>query len=175
MNKLFGCMSLLALVTTQAMAADMALKTRPLPTPVYTWTGFYVGGNVGYSWGNANTDLVGNATTITSGGGGAILSSFSFADSQTQGLTGVIGGGQIGYNYEINHQWVLGFEADIQGSGERGSRTFNDPFSGSFCLGLGGSPGNFFCALSVPLNGAAATFLDAKIEWLGTVRMRGGV
>ena len=36
-----------------ALAADIVVKAPPPPAPVYGWTGFYVGGNIGYSWGKA--------------------------------------------------------------------------------------------------------------------------
>ena len=35
-------------------------------------------------------------------------------------MNGVIGGGQIGYNWQQSN-WVFGLEGDIQGSGEKGS------------------------------------------------------
>lgn len=35
-------------------------------------------------------------------------------------MNGVIGGGQIGYNWQRSN-WVFGLEGDIQGSGEKGS------------------------------------------------------
>jgi outer membrane immunogenic protein len=38
-----------------ALAADMVVKAPP-PAPVFSWTGFYVGGNIGYSWGKASVD-----------------------------------------------------------------------------------------------------------------------
>jgi hypothetical protein len=37
------------LVGTPVLAADMPLKAPP-PAPTYNWTGFYIGGNVGYGW-----------------------------------------------------------------------------------------------------------------------------
>jgi outer membrane immunogenic protein len=37
-----------------ASAADLALKAPP-PAPIYSWTGFYLGANVGYSWGKAKS------------------------------------------------------------------------------------------------------------------------
>jgi outer membrane immunogenic protein len=136
-----------------ASAADLGA---PAPAPVYTkapviapwsWTGFYVGGNVGYSWGHQSatvTDLAGDAVA-TSG-----------AD-----LNGVIGGGQIGYNYQIN-SIVLGIEADIQGSGQRGDGSF----------GLPGSP----CVFNVRACTPTPTLGDDtdQLEWFGTVRARVG-
>ena len=41
-----------ALIGTPALAADMAVKAPPpVSASAYSWTGFYVGGNVGYGWG----------------------------------------------------------------------------------------------------------------------------
>jgi outer membrane immunogenic protein len=51
-----------------AFAADMAVKAPPPPppAPVYSWTGWYFGGNVGYGWGDANTDVAGNGSVTSS-------------------------------------------------------------------------------------------------------------
>ena len=41
-----------------ASAADIAPRYTKAPPPmveVWNWTGFYVGGNVGYSWGRSDT------------------------------------------------------------------------------------------------------------------------
>jgi outer membrane immunogenic protein len=177
-----GNRSAIALIGTPAFAADMAVKAPPPPpAPVYSWTGWYVGGNVGYSWGNANTDIASNATIISSAnlpGFGFTNPPVTFADSATQRLQGIIGGGQIGYNYQISPQWVLGFETDIQASGERGSNTFTTPFSGQACVAVNlESPPS--CNLEfggfAPVNGTAVTSYEAKIDWFGTVRGRLGV
>jgi outer membrane immunogenic protein len=170
---LFGAAFILS-ASGFAFAADMAVKAPPpAPAPVYSWTGFYVGGNVGYSWGDARTDIAGSANAITAqqiSGGFTTPSTFAFADSNTARLNGIIGGGQLGYNYQFAPQWVLGFEADIQGSGERGSNSFVDPFSTPVCVAVA----NASCAFFAPLNGTAATSYEAKIEWFGTVRGRLG-
>lgn len=88
-----------ALVAASAFAADLPRKgTPPAPAftraPAFTWTGFYVGVNAGYGFGN-----------MTGRGSGI------FSDPR-----GFIGGGQIGYNHQIN-QFVLGVETDLQYSG----------------------------------------------------------
>ncbi len=42
----------LAVLTLPATAADMAVKARPIVAPVYSWNGWYVGGNFGYGGAN---------------------------------------------------------------------------------------------------------------------------
>jgi outer membrane immunogenic protein len=96
-----------------AQAADLSVRARPAPAQVYTaapaftWTGFYVGANVGYGWGKLT------GTEGVAGNG------FVGAGSASSGLNvnGVIGGGQLGYNWQTG-AFVLGVEADIQGAGE---------------------------------------------------------
>jgi outer membrane immunogenic protein len=144
---------------------------QPPPVPVFTWTGWYVGGNIGYSWGDAHTDLAGNGnlnTDIVS----AATTSFGFGDSNTTRPDGVIGGGQIGYNYQFSPNAVLGFEADIQGSGERASNQFTDPFLAPIC---NITPVGGVCPEPLPPSpGTALTSYQAKIDWFGTVRGRLG-
>ncbi|MGO4404200.1 outer membrane protein [Bosea sp. RAF48] len=80
-----------------ASAADLPSRKGPVAAPVYvpvfTWTGFYVGANAGYGWGNVNSNGFNNIGN----------------------LDGFVGGGQVGYNYQIG-QFVVGAEADIQGA-----------------------------------------------------------
>jgi outer membrane immunogenic protein len=94
------------LIGTPAFAADTAVKAPPpVPAPVYNWTARYVGGNVGDGWGDARTNIVGNGTnTIDPGGPFATLLSqpATFAGSHSEGLEGIIGGGQAGHNYQVN-------------------------------------------------------------------------
>src|ERR1700744_2950117 len=50
-----------------AMAADLPArvytKAPVIPLAVYNWTGFYVGGNVGYGWGRENDDGIVTGTS----------------------------------------------------------------------------------------------------------------
>jgi outer membrane immunogenic protein len=152
-TNLFSGVALCALlVAAPAMAADMPVKA-PIAPPVipYSWTGFYVGANVGYSWGRAETDF--SATSLAAFG----VSSFS----RSQHLNGVIGGGQLGYNWQANNQWVFGLEADFQGSAEKDS----DPRAPlSFSVPVGEDT----------LTAIANQTLETKIKWFGTVRGRLG-
>jgi outer membrane immunogenic protein len=79
-----------------ASAADLPSRKGPVAAPVYmppafSWTGFYVGANAGYGWGNVNANGFANVGD----------------------LDGFVGGGQVGYNYQMG-QFVLGLEADLQ-------------------------------------------------------------
>lgn len=98
---------------TGAAAADLAPRMyAKAPAPVaavYDWTGFYIGGNVGYSWGRSN-----DTSTLTNGAGTVLFTNYSKAN-----LDGVVGGGQIGYNWQVQN-WMLGLESDIQGTDEKG-------------------------------------------------------
>jgi outer membrane immunogenic protein len=131
-----------------ASAADLALKAPPPPAPVYNWTGWYVGLNVGGSFGRA-----GDTSTY-----GAPPVPFT---STSSNLDGVIGGGQIGYNLQSGN-WLVGLEADIQGTSERGSANTT-----LFVPGIG-------CTFA-PCGSLAALNDTEKLPWFGTVRGRLGV
>jgi outer membrane immunogenic protein len=135
-----------------AFAADMPLKAPPPPAPVYyNWTGFYLGVNLGGSWGHQDATICDPKPAV-------VLT--VVCSTGTEHMNGVIGGGQIGYNWQFapifgwGNGWVLGIEADFQGSGQRSSRDFSvrdgdgDIFSGS---------------------------VQDKLTWFGTVRGRSGV
>jgi outer membrane immunogenic protein len=98
-----------------AIAADLpATKGPPIytpPPPVFSWTGFYIGGQVGYEWGSTSEDPVYNGVLIPLAGP---VAPFSHSSG------GVTGGGHIGYNFQIN-QFVIGVEADENGSTYEGS------------------------------------------------------
>ena len=103
----FGVLAVCLLAgTTSAFAADLPIPMKAPPVPFDPWTGWYVGANVGGSFGRAS-----DSTTV----GGVPFS------STTTNLDGVIGGAQFGYNYRVNPSWLLGFETDFQGSSEQGT------------------------------------------------------
>src|ERR1700686_3050330 len=88
-----------------APAADLAPPPVAIPpVPLFTWTGLYLGGQIGYAWG---TD------TLT-------VYPLGFGTNFTP--NGVVGGAHIGYNLQLN-QFVVGLEGDVEGTGI--SRSFS--------------------------------------------------
>jgi len=112
---LLATTAFVVLAASSAGAADMyarpAYTPPPAPAPVYSWTGIYWGGNVGYSWGQSRND---NTASIIGLGVNV---------QESQNVDGVIGGVQTGYNYQFG-TWVFGLETDIQASGQKGGSTF---------------------------------------------------
>ena len=78
-------------------AAKMPRKAAPAGA-VYDWTGFYLGGHFGYGTGSLGPDT--NAEPLQ----GAFF---------PHSVTGMIGGYQAGYNWQLTNRVVLGVEADI--------------------------------------------------------------
>ena len=114
MKKLLMATVALSTLAAAAQAADLPYRhAAPAPAfvavPVFTWTGFYVGVNAGYAFSSDDTIRTTGNQTITAGN---VANGFRPA-SIKNGPEGFIGGGQIGYNYQIG-SLVLGVEADIQ-------------------------------------------------------------
>jgi outer membrane immunogenic protein len=163
MKKIIGAGIGLLALTGVAAAADLAkkapvYKAPPVIVDPWSWTGFYIGLNAGYSWGKSDTDATFRNNTT-----GVLLA----ASSSSFKLNGGIAGGQIGANWQSG-VWVLGLEADIQWSGQKGSTNFLCPV-----IGLGG-PCNLITG--GPGVGVVPTAsFNQKLEWFGTVRGRLGV
>lgn len=106
-----------------ASAADMAVKAPPLPVPeVWTWTGFYVGGNLGGAWSDNRLGYdmpfttPGNIFTFCGSPAGVAApvlvgaNPFDLSTSCSR-PSSFIGGAQIGYNWQMG-TWVVGIEGD---------------------------------------------------------------
>jgi outer membrane immunogenic protein len=89
----------------------------PPPPPPFSWTGFYIGGNVGAAWTH-----------------GEAADSFGFGFSNSQQAV-FAGGGQVGANYQWS--WlVLGVEADFDwlANNHNSSNSFVGPGGHAFQL-----------------------------------------
>jgi outer membrane immunogenic protein len=110
MKKLLLAASCLALTSTISMAADVSApytKAPVIAAPVFTWTGFYVGANVG---GGMMTGPNSGASMQESLGQSLASISSGFSNISGNG-TGAIAGGQFGYNYQQGN-WVFGVEGE---------------------------------------------------------------
>src|SRR5579862_938086 len=108
-----GAAALVASASLSAQAADMPMPAKapyaaPMAAP--SWTGFYIGGFIGAGWGT-------DQATLTSLSFTSLPGPFPLASPS---ISGVLGGGQIGYNYQSG--WVVwGIEGDFAGTGIKGS------------------------------------------------------
>jgi outer membrane immunogenic protein len=111
MKRALVSLSILGFALAPAFAADLPVKARPMaPAAVvaYNWSGCYIGGNVGAGWLRDDQTRIGNVA------GGV------FNDNMGSGShTNLIGGGQIGCDYQFASSWVVG----LQGMVNFGSNT----------------------------------------------------
>jgi outer membrane immunogenic protein len=150
MKRIVGAVMVTAALTAPGLAADLGARSftkAPVAAPVSTWSGLYVGGNLGYGWGNGNTDFSFLPRPEVFGFNNVSLGARS---------TGVTGGAQLGYNWQVG-SLVTGLETDIQGSGIKGSVSAVRTLS------------------SNPLDPGSLISSEPKLSWFGTVRGRLGV
>jgi outer membrane immunogenic protein len=106
-----------------ADAADMAVKSRPLPpsTPVSAWTGCYGGIEGGGNWGQTHSNSIDPTRNP-----GAI-------HSPDHDLGGGLVGGTLGCNYQVAN-WVVGVEGDFSWTNQHGSAGTPPPFNTTFTI-----------------------------------------
>lgn len=100
-----------------AFAADLPSRAPPPvyipPAPIFTWTGLYVGGQVGYAWAKNHVDFTDD---------------FGDFNPFSYNSNGVIGGAHVGYNIQFS-QFVVGLEGDVDGT------SLSKSFNGTGALG----------------------------------------
>jgi outer membrane immunogenic protein len=99
-------------LTSVAVVALLAVSPALAGSPVYNWTGFYVGGNIGGVRAENKSQEVGE------------LIWFDPAPGTVYGAsaTGVIGGVHAGYNWQFQ-QFVFGVEGDISAASANANTT----------------------------------------------------
>ena len=133
---------------TPALAADVVYNEPPAPAPMViepisqtkSWTGLYIGGQAGVAFGNSSDGAVFNSDDGTGGTG-----IFNGDDSNT----GFVGGGHIGYDYQLPNNIVVGAVADINYIDAQTNRSYTT-------------------------NGGSTFGSSSDINYLGTVRGRVG-
>ena len=157
MKLIVAGIAVLAIGTVSATAADLSAKApvyKAAPMMVDPWAGFYVGANLGYSWGDWRSD--------------SNQAVFNFEQFTARPkVDGILGGVQAGFNWRAAAQWIFGIEADIQATDEKARQVWTDP----------GLPPNVNVIINdfVPRPGGPATLNHQwSFPWFGTVRLRAG-
>ncbi len=157
---LLSSAAILAIFAAPAFAADLPSRQAPpvfVPPPLFTWTGVYLGGQIGYETGRYSTWAPGVYPIVS-----------SWPD-------GIVGGAHAGYNYQLGGAFntvVVGLEGDVNGSSYSGG-TLNGftgvvlstktPIDGSIRGRFGVAVGR---ALLYVTGGAA--FADLRETYTGT-------
>lgn len=152
MNRMaFGLAATVALCVS-ARAADIALKAPSPPAAIFSWTGFYIGGDFGGTW--SRTD----ASTIQF----PRIPAANPADPQAFSLkgTGAIAGLHAGYSWQVAPIWILGVEGDADWTEIRASVTAPLMING---LPSGGFPGI-----------SSSDRVSRNVNWLASIRGRAG-
>ncbi len=139
--------------SSMARAADFPTyqKAPSAAEAVYNWSGFHIGGNVGYGFSEQSNAIAG-ANAI----GGMVVQSGAVPSSIKTEPRGFVGGVQIGYDKQFA-SWVLGVEAD---------------FNGSNVNGRDGRVVDLSQLIGQPLS--LTTNASSKLDWYGTVRGKVG-
>jgi outer membrane immunogenic protein len=141
----------------QDYAADrdaMPIRSQYGMPTMYSWTGPYVGVNVGYGSGNDRTTGTLSEPTVSS------TIAPAAADSVVA-PKGVLGGAQVGYNWQGGANWLVGFEADLQGSNQT-DKACTSPLC------------NTINTLGSPPQSIAFT-IEQELKWFATFRARAGL
>jgi outer membrane immunogenic protein len=121
-NIMVGGLALAALAAAgPAVAADMPVKAPVAPPVVDLWSGLYIGGNAGYSWGNWDNSS-----------DSSFLVGSTFTPVVSPNVKGWVAGGQIGVN-QLYGRWLFGVEVDGQATGQHADVT------GTFSTAIGAS------------------------------------
>lgn len=92
-----------------AAAADMPLKAPArLAEPAFSWSGLYLGAHVGGAWGTVESQL-------------NDPKSDAFLPLSSHGVNGFVGGGQVGFNIQVNPWLVIGIEGDASWTDVKGT------------------------------------------------------
>jgi outer membrane immunogenic protein len=143
-------------IVSSAFGADMPLKAPPpAAPPIFSWTGWYAGLNVGGAWGRSAP----YTSTVLDPVGPNYFIAQSVADINGTAYpvikpTGFIGGGQAGYNWQAG-KIVFGIESDFDYFSQRGSSLITRAYTA-------------LPATTFTVNSAVST------DWLWTLRPRVG-
>lgn len=131
---------LLAAGASAAQAADLIVEDVPVAVaPVTDWTGFYAGVHLGYGSADVSGEWAGSVGLFDLDG-----------PVQDYDMTGGFVGGQLGFNYQLDSNFVVGLEGSLSlGDLSGGEVQFDEP--------------------------GVLVEANSTINWFGSVVARGGV
>ena len=110
-------------IASQSSAADMrapVYKAAPLPV-AYNWSGFYVGGHLGWGWAQEDATLTAFAPGVPD---------LPFGSVFNGDRDGFLGGAQIGMNWQApGSPWVWGVEAEWSWTDVKSASTLAGAFT----------------------------------------------
>ncbi|WP_312017683.1 outer membrane beta-barrel protein [Bradyrhizobium sp. CIR18] len=160
-RRALAAVAVLASVASGAEAADQSpalfTKARTADSSP-SWTGFYAGGNVGGAWADRTVNFTGDAASAFIFNPGVPIAP-PFAGQVAPSphdfsMSGVTGGLQAGYNWQLGGKWLVGVEGDLSASSLRGSGRETTPI--------------------LPPAFAQTISAEQKIDWWGSIRGRLG-
>src|ERR1700732_1237522 len=111
LKKMLATAAVFAIGTGAVAAADLAPRYTKAPVaaaPYYDWSGFYIGGNIGG---------VASGSNVVDGPSGSAVGNRNGGDGLDLFKSGVTGGVQAGYNWQVAANWGFGMEGDIHAPG----------------------------------------------------------
>jgi outer membrane immunogenic protein len=185
---LTGALLLAVAVSSRSLAADLPLKAPPAPVPIWGWTEFYFGLNIGEAYGH--TSWCTDASTAN-----CAVAGVTPTDVTAASASGAVVGGQFGYRWQAFDYLVLGVEGMLDGlainksapssvvAGETLSTSFNSLESVTGQLGIAftnrflvyGKGGWAATDLHFDANNAIAGSDLSTFKWVGGWTVGAGV
>jgi outer membrane immunogenic protein len=111
-----------ALVSGSAVAADMPVKYKAPPPPVYTWTGCYGGIEGGWMGDHKRYDRIADGASL--GPALGLIQGETATSNDSNAISGLIGV-TVGCNYQVSPWVVVGIEGDVSWTHMRNSESFS--------------------------------------------------
>jgi outer membrane immunogenic protein len=156
-------------VSGEVRAADLRIPAPVMAvTPAWSWTGFYIGGNIGGKWMN---DPWTAASLRDPPGpiGGAQLPVDATSPRNYEGESARLGG-YLGYNWQFSPLWVVGVEADAAWADSHNAP--KGGFPGCSPSGVLGCTAGFGFGPGAPFGGDTT---EVDMRWDASVRGRVGL
>jgi outer membrane immunogenic protein len=156
-----ACVLAIPLTVSLARAADLPVKTPVQQGPsVYSWTGNYLGGDLGARWDNINAD-------VTSVFTGTPPITGNFGPGSSFNGAAIRAGLFVGRNWQLGPRWVIGIEADGSWADQNKSQA-GSPYPGVVGTAVPGFRN------PAPMSATAGSSFAVRTTWDASLRLRAG-